>query len=985
MLYQITSGSDTPLKTGLRVHLFFFLDRRIPGPKLAAYLQQFCQKTGFYDLTTNKGGVLEVKYGIDLAPIRSSVQFHYTAHALLESGVNCLLEKSEREGFIEGESEIVTVPEIAADITFTTKHQHNKIRNDWHVANGYVRCTVRSSTANGLVTTTHYRPPGEAAGVRTGRVMNISELDAEEKYLRLYFEDESTPGSWYVSKHSPQIARRFGDNETIPLQELSENAYAHVRDELRWFEEIPHRDMTLTEEGFLPRYSSFVTARNALILAPTGSGKTTAVIDWMQEKSATDLVIYIAQTIPLVNQMRDDLTSREIPCYHYQGYNYSSAPSCGIFLSTNKSLPKILRAIDRAMFQRPNYHLIVDEIHLALDDFARSNSRLNLFRRAIEQAQTTLFMTGTMTETQRLMLSEQVAECCGRRLTEENYCCYEFASVKRNPLHIHPLERMRSDVVALLKAYQAKKEAGEPLPRTMILLPTSKLESYRILVEQFGLADCTKIVSRQENPDEEIEEARLGDFDLLVTSPLFSVGLNLAAHLERLWCSFKYINADTSRIIQTINRANRGDVACEVRIYAGSEDERPYSFPARQALVDEFSQSIMEETSFSNNGFDLPLMLDRLVYEQYRIAEQDTNKSLTQLISEDAFQNYTVVEYIQATGLTDTEEANKKNFIVAVKAAKEGYNQLVTDRLSAMNAEWPTGLFWKLRELHEEQRLSYREENPRTPREIESDQLAVLMHLRTGIEPADARKLSLHKLSVLFGDKVPWLSDTLRPDQYIDWAKAGGEKTKKIIPLVEALHELCVGRIRALGFAKKINQNRRLQDSFKMLVKNNHELIALEREFVSLAELREIVRQNNSRANNIQATTFALELTRKLLEPLGVFFPKVFGEIHYENPNVPTDWDFDAMVAKLKHRVALLEVLPSYIERVHQELNPDGDFAVEVSLCKTCRLFDASCCACGNPIDWTAFGIELDSGKYGSIDQCPEHVPARNIARTMNG
>lgn len=46
----ILGVDGVPLKSGLNVHLFFWLDRRVPGKQLAAYLSLHCMQTGFYEL-----------------------------------------------------------------------------------------------------------------------------------------------------------------------------------------------------------------------------------------------------------------------------------------------------------------------------------------------------------------------------------------------------------------------------------------------------------------------------------------------------------------------------------------------------------------------------------------------------------------------------------------------------------------------------------------------------------------------------------------------------------------------------------------------------------------------------------------------------------------------------------------------------------------------------------------------------------------------
>lgn len=77
------------------------------------------------------------------------------------------------------------------------------------------------------------------------------------------------------------------------------------------------------------------------------------------------------------------------------------------------------------------------------------------------------------------------------------------------------------------------------------------------------------VVSRQENTPEEIEDARTSDKPILISSPLFGLGLNFLHAPEILWCRFDKVQADTSQIIQSVNRANRNlhaTASAEVRI-----------------------------------------------------------------------------------------------------------------------------------------------------------------------------------------------------------------------------------------------------------------------------------------------------------------------------------------------------------------------------------------------------------------------------------
>lgn len=975
----ILKADGCPLKPGLRVHLFFMLNRRVPGKLMAGYLRRHCIDTGFYSIDANKGGVAQFKHGIDPSPIRTACQPHYIAHPMIEEGVHCALTAENRQGLIEGEKDVVTVPDIDYALLQQTNMMQTQLREAWMKERGYRRTTAQVLTTIGPAHTRYFVPPNLSGEVRRGRVLHHADVNGS--ICRLFFCDESSPGSWYVKKFQPQLACRYGDGECIPLKEISDSAYHYVRDSLRWFTEVPGRNLPLDAAGYLPEFSSFITAKYSLVLAPTGSGKTTKVIAWMREKARECVVVYVAQTIPLVAQMREDLAEAEIECVHYQDvHGREPPPSTGIFVTTNESMPKILRYFSCNSLTA--YHLVVDEVHMALDDFCRDQRRYDRFCSAIAQARSVIFMTGTFTEIQRNMLSGIIARLEGGSLTEQRYCTYEFASVKQNPLTIRKLDHFRQDVIELFSSLREKNVAGQNLPRVMILLSSSKMEMFRILVEQYGLVELADIISRPENLQGEIEAARVSDKPILITSPLFSVGLNLERQLEVLYCRFDHLAADSSRIVQTINRANRGDVACEVRIYANPKDE-PFAFPAKQTVLDQMRGVLIDETDVVNNAINMPLLLDRMAYRQYRSIECDPNKAMGQLIRGDDFQNYRVVECLESKS-RDKEKA--KQFSDLKELAGELYDRRVFDRLPRFFDDVADCHFYQLQKLDSERRNGWRMEpdEQRTSREIEDDELAVLMHLCDLDSPAKARRVSKSRLRVLFGDKEPWLSDNANAAHYVNWAAEAAEKTASVQHVVEVIRRMATGEIDNASFADKLNRDKSLQKGIRALAKDERDFVALDRSFRRLAELRENVRKSNTFANHLKAAKFALAMSKSFLESIGVF-SVTEGEGEGEATNsraaiVPATWDFEYMTARLKHRRILLRNLPNEFSSVNRELDPrEGVYAVVLSLCRRCKFFDAACCAIKHRIDWTEFGIELDRSESESTDSCSDFSPVRQV------
>lgn len=366
-----------------------------------------------------------------------------------------------------------------------------------HVAAFVSRIRLRISTVQ------HWVNPN--ANLRSGRTYRDGKLSTDGKFFTLFFADENSPGSYYVVKDRPEFAYRHGGDKML-LKELSAGAHAHVRDVLQWFTEIPHHDLSLDEQGFLPPLASFAQAKVSLILAPTGSGKTKAAIDWMRSKiSAKSLIVYAAPTIALVNQMRSDLTSAGMSCHLYTDTWKSSLPNFGVIVTTNQSMRRILDLIYDAYLP---HHLIVDEIHTGMDEFMKRKRENEAFESAMSKASQTLLLTGTLTKVQRTKIVSTVGHALGG-LTEELYCCYEFPSVKRNSLIIRPSANFNSDFVELIDELQAKAKAGEPLLRVVVLLDTSKMRKYQTLLEQYELAQYAHVVSRPENSPEDIELARV--------------------------------------------------------------------------------------------------------------------------------------------------------------------------------------------------------------------------------------------------------------------------------------------------------------------------------------------------------------------------------------------------------------------------------------------------------------------------------------------
>ena len=200
--YQFSSSSGiqgpdgTLKKKGLNVHLFFWLSKRVPGDALAAYLRLHCLNTGFYWFKQNKGNVWDLKYGIDPAPIRTSVQPHYVAVPDIGEGVRCLLEPEKRQDLIKKSKHCVEAPELAENVVANADSHQHRIRSAWLREHGCVSRTLITRTPSGVAASSYFTDPNAEA--RGGRTFVDGKLTGEDKYFVLRFDDEGTPGSWFV-------------------------------------------------------------------------------------------------------------------------------------------------------------------------------------------------------------------------------------------------------------------------------------------------------------------------------------------------------------------------------------------------------------------------------------------------------------------------------------------------------------------------------------------------------------------------------------------------------------------------------------------------------------------------------------------------------------------------------------------------------------------------------------------------------------------
>lgn len=957
----VLDHDGNPLKSGLNVHIFFWLDRRVPGKRLSAYLSLHCMETDFYTLAENAGGDVALTFGIDPAPLRSEVQAHYIAAPTVEAGVRCWLTSESRQGLVRKANEAVSIPTIAADVEFTAQSFKRRLVDEYKRRHGY-QTKVMQTNVQGKVAVTRYSvaPQRDGDAPRRGRSFAKAKLSNDKQFLTLYFTDEGSPGSWYVHKDLPQMGIRHGDGETVPLKELSCGAHDYVRDVLGWFSEVPHRHLDLVN-GYLRPLADFATAKVSLIVSPTGSGKTTATIDWIRSRiECRQLVLYAAPTIALVKQMRADLTQAGLTPAYYVDVWGPNSPQHGVIVTTYDSLPRLLKD---AYSNGTPHALIFDEIHQGLDRFMESSNGMKNLDSALSKARQSLLLTGTLTDVQRHALVDIAKHALGS-LTESDYCCYEFASVKSNALEVRPTAYFDSDLATLFECFKERLGRGESLPRLVMLLDTSKMEVYRNLVAQYELADQAVIVSRPESTEEEIEAARISKRPILISSPLFGLGLNFAREPDILWAHFGHVDADTSQIIQAVNRANRGQTECDVRIYGNVCADADFSLPNTLKLKIEVVERLQAEASVAGY-LEEHFQLDQITYQLLRQAERNSSVALSALVRDNAIQNFDVVVR------DDLPEINKDKAKVVKTAraeARASYKQAVVDQGAEFSGCSPVQALIKLEQLHCERRNNWLSDEPRLERELKNEAAGIFMGSFGIADPSAAQKVKTAKVMRLFGEVSPWISSQFARERHPEWAKVEAEKTDAYIVLLEKLQDFTDGRIDVDALSAALTRNGQIGDAFKALASGDLEFQTIGRKIEALAKAREKIRTKGGTKERASVREKGLELLRELLEPLGVTYGKKLSRgrqvTDSTKPIVPARWDLPEMILNLRRQSARLRALPNSqkapIAPTREEDSCFGEAPMPRQICESCVFFHQNACSQGRPMDWQSFG-RIDS------------------------
>jgi hypothetical protein len=994
--YQFSSSTGifrpdgTPLKRGLNVHLFFWFSQPITGQLLKAYLTDHCIKVGFLERGRDKADSPRITYGVDMA-LFNPVQPHYIAAPIIKPGVTRTLDEKDRQGLVEKAVHSVVLPVIDPSLVWTARSERHRVLREHQRACGWVKArSLAKAKGKGIAIGEYYRNPAPSAIATGSELVDVRVKmlvppgnDSEGVWIAtLYFVDEKSSGSWYVKSTNPTIAVKYGDGEEKShLKEKSPAAFEYVRDKLGWFSEIATHDLSLTAEGFLPDIPSFATARNCLILAPTGSGKTTAFCRFAAV-NRSKVIIYAAQTIALTRQMHADLRASGVPVVHYKDFNrYEMNPA--VYVTTNKSLWRFLDAADRHELK---YTLVIDEAHIAFDDFMKSDSGHRLIEDAIINSDRTLFMTGTMTDVQLKTLTETVSRTM-RGLTVENFGIHQFQPVKTNPLWWADQANFWRDFVALLRHYQSLKNAGEEIPRTIIIAPTSKLEPFRILLDWFGLSDQAEVVSRTESDEEDIEEARVSTQPILISSPLFALGLNFNALPKVFWTYFGHLQVDESHIVQTLNRANRDANPCEVRLYAGHLDEEPYRIPNEDKEKRRIEKYFREEATLEGL-LDSHFQIDRVTYHQLRKGEKATAKALYRLKTDDAFQNYVVVEnWDEWLDVTDDDKDVARE---ALEEARQQYDEDILTFLDKYEGAPQGWLFDDLDKNYEDSKEFRNQE--RLVKEYDDNRIALSMALAKIDDVRVGRKISALRLQRLFGHKMVFLSSQYDPNKWRKWMEVAAEKTWELVPLILNLEKLRNGVIDGIQFGWGMRK-KNLKAAILASADGTDDFVKWEKQVDRLEMLyADRAKAGDKAYDDIDKSTFVIAI--KFLRTIGVSFGKSMGpkkrlRIDPKKPIVP-DWNFAGMAHRLIVKASQFQKLPKIPddrqsdplkwieEQSEMEYQTWFDGYVSNEVCRQCRFCEPHfLCKLGRTIqpDWR--GYEAHTHKCDLFKKVPAEVKQR--------
>ena len=928
----ILKADGTPLKKGISIHLFFWLGGHLlEDREFSACWELHCLRKGFFWRRVSNG-VPRITYGIDLSVVRNCVQPHYIAPPLIGEGVQCLLAPDQRQGLVLKGQDVVVLPKPEDSLLAKAKHLRRKVDREWKREQGWVSETQVTRTSNGAHRVQNFL---HAPVAHTGRVFLGATPYGDDSVI-LSLEDEKSKGSWYVSKFSPTFAQRFGDGAQVPLREFSEGAYQHVRTVLKWFDEVEEHRLELTQDGFVPPLSTFVRSHSAsLVHAPTGSGKTRAIIDYVKQDPQR-LFIYCAPTIPLCRQTESDLQQAGVPVVFYQDVTYPHDLRPGVLVTTNKSLPKfIAMASDQVWTHRCT--LLVDEVHLGLDEFQRSIQSAKSFAEALEMMDACLFFTGTITDTQIAMLGQIVARA--RRHIHDELVIHRFASVKSNPLWVLDVADFDADVMALFEELGAARREGKPLPRVVIAVDASKLDFYRQLLAQHSLTECSHVISRKESTEEEVMAAA-GDVErpILVCSPIFGVGLNFARQPDLYWLSYNYLQVDENHIVQSLNRANRnpGQPPAEVRLYVHEKRDEEFEVTNQVKLRGEVAELLGQEASVKA-VMDGHLMLDRVTYNEVRNAEQKTGAAIAKLEETAGFQNFQQVDPPDLSGV-DVDELTSQAKLLR-KVVRENYEaDVLRHAKRCADDGWSFTIGLMDQAFAARQDLRYGG-TMTTQLDLDNRTQAGVLRLCGPLTVPQAAEVHVPRLRRLMALQVPFVSANFSPERNDgEYRQVAAEKVRALCALLPKLQALRMRSIDGVRFGSWM-ATQGGQEAVRAIANNEADYMALARTLDRMRKGTEAKRLSAGKAAREKVNRDLFIHAREFLSTLGVVFEKKdpsqkTSPFDPTKPVVP-NWDFEAMEVALERLAQSLDSmrrLPGRSEALRYAEDP----GVEAVLCEVC-------------------------------------------------
>jgi hypothetical protein len=495
------------------------------------------------------------------------------------------------------------------------------------------------------------------------------------------------------------------------------------------------------------------------------------------------------------------------------------------------------------------------------------------------------------------------------------------------------------------------------------------MRKFEFILAEFGLLEDAMVVSRQESSPAMIEEARISTLPILVSSPLFALGINFVVPPVVLWTYFSYLHVDESQIIQTLNRANRGSVRCEVRLYHGELDTTPVSIPDAEKEKMRIAGYLLDEATMQG-VLDAHYQIDRVTYLSLREAEKQTPKSFYSLIERDGFQNYQI-HYEWVNDIETTKEDDDL-FDDIARGARESYlNDVEVQALRYSNHTYSL-LLYQLERLYQEKKQWADEE--RILRDIENKQRGVCM-LICGVSPKVSANVKPARLRRLFADLQPYMTAQYSHEKTGEWRTVAAEKTLAMIPLLEHLKRMKADNLGGITFAALMN--RPMRGAVKALADNEDNLISWQKKLERLDAIAFQIRNSASKAQRPHLNAERFEIAEEFLATIGVTFEKVkdwdTGRLVTDpsQPKVP-NWDFEAMIVELQRAAESLKRLPEKPVDKNWENEHWFGAAVSHQLCALCVHCDQDfICALGRPIQPEWDDIDPTTDKCDAFHKLP--------------